>query len=504
MPAAKPRKPKPAALRDAFRQDLAAAWNHARALHPDHTPYAFVLYGVEGGPRLTPHVLTEESLTQGAGRYVDDGSYDTLEEARKGIRYSVPDSPFVSELDEMLPSVKALMAPFEDSLDETEGYELLAGAAMDALKALDKEKLFGSGKQREKLLLLIITEDTEKEWATSSARKLNSAAAFKRFDKETRVSGPFVCSDAIAVSPDGRSLYSAGSRETDAETEDSDSEIVAYNINGLRLKRRWTFSFPSFGDSGKDLGCAPDGTMVVLRARFSGEFPRAMLMRFGPDSKRVLQETELKGEAASLALAADGSRMAVVLHNETVHVLDAAFQKLSVIELPAAGFAACFLRSGELLVATDAGLVRIDKALEMKSTPYRSPAFSLSVDAAEKQLVVSRWFPVGDDRGPRNMEFGVDILSLPDLEPVRKILVPGHQAVRGVLSPDGHRVALEARECGKNREFIGVFDAQTGRELARRKSFLTGDLAFLPDSRTLAIAYSEHTTGEPIKLWPVP
>jgi hypothetical protein len=501
MPAAKPRKPRPAALRDAFHHDLAAAWQHARTLHPDHTPYAFVLWGIEGTPRLTPHVLTEESLTQGARSYVEDGSYDTLEEARKGTRYSVPDSPLVAELDEMLPSVNALMAPFEDSLNETEGYELLARAAIHAFKALDEEKLFGSGEQREQLLLLVITEGTETDWLTPSARKLNSPAAFKRFDEETRVTGPFVCSDAIAVSPDGRSLYSAGSRETNPKTRASVSEIVAYDIAGLQLKRRWNFPCPSFGDAGRAICCAPDGTIVVLRVRYSSTIGDGTLMRFRPDSNEAIQQTEFRGDTRSLALAPDGSRLAMILHGLTVHIYDAAFTKQAVVWLDSPAHGVQLLRSGDLLVAADRGILRIDSAHEVKSTPYKKPAFDLSIDATEKLMVVSRWFPL---RGNQTTEFGLDIVSLPSLEVMRTILLTGHQLVLGVISPDGQRVAFQAHECGKNREFIAVFDTQTGQELARCKSSLTDDLAFLADSRTLAIAYSEHTTGEPIKLWPVP
>src|SRR6185295_4658761 len=132
------------------KQDLAAAWKRARTLHPDHTPYAFVLYGVEGGPELTPHVLTEEGLTARAQHYLKDGSFDTLADARKGLRYSTADSPHFSELEDSLATVKSLMAPVEETIDETAGYDLLAKAAMAALEELDRQRLFGTGGQREK------------------------------------------------------------------------------------------------------------------------------------------------------------------------------------------------------------------------------------------------------------------------------------------------------------------------------------------------------------------
>jgi hypothetical protein len=69
----------PAQLRKAYAQDLAAAWTRARRAHASETPYAFVLYGTEGGqpPQLLPCLLTEESLTRVAQRYVDKGYHDT-------------------------------------------------------------------------------------------------------------------------------------------------------------------------------------------------------------------------------------------------------------------------------------------------------------------------------------------------------------------------------------------------------------------------------------------
>src|SRR4051812_21521556 len=200
---------KPAQLRAAFRNDLAAAWNRFKELHPKHTPYAFVLYGVEGTPQLSPHVLTEESLTEKAPQYVADGSYDTLKEAREGIRYSVADSPLFSDLEKCFANVDALMKPHEDKLDENTGYALLAKAAMDAFEALDKQGVFGTGKKREQLLLMIITEDVEKDWSNVSAKRLNSRAAYRRFEAATRIEGNFASSDALVVSRDGRSLYSA-------------------------------------------------------------------------------------------------------------------------------------------------------------------------------------------------------------------------------------------------------------------------------------------------------
>src|ERR1035437_7773190 len=138
----------PAKLRDAFVTDLAAAWAHFTKKHPNHTPYACVLYGTEGGcPSLVPQVLTEEGLTQVAQRYVDMGHHDTIEEARASLRYSVADSPFFSDLLDDLPTVNALFGPHAEALGDDDGYKVLAKTGMDALAKLDGNKLFGDGAQ---------------------------------------------------------------------------------------------------------------------------------------------------------------------------------------------------------------------------------------------------------------------------------------------------------------------------------------------------------------------
>jgi hypothetical protein len=117
----------PAQLRKAYKRDLAAAWTSARQKHAEHTPYAFVLYGVEGGqpPQFTPCQLTEEGLTRVAQRYLEGGYHDTLDEARAALRYSVADSPFVSELEGCTPTVDAVVAPYAATLDDDTGYAIL-------------------------------------------------------------------------------------------------------------------------------------------------------------------------------------------------------------------------------------------------------------------------------------------------------------------------------------------------------------------------------------------
>jgi hypothetical protein len=131
---------------------------------------------------------------------------------------------------------------------------------------------------------------------------------------------------------------------------------------------------------------------------------------------------------------------------------------------------------------------------------------SISADDTGRFVAVSQWFTTGPPNPDQLLEFGVELLALPGLEPVRSFLIPGHEASAGALSPDGRLLALEATQTRSRGFFIAVFDTATGRELARRKSsgvYLRG-IHFLPDNRTLAIPGYGHTPAEPVELWTIP
>jgi hypothetical protein len=511
-----PPNPKPklthAQLRKAYANDLAAAWARARRAHANETPYAFVLNGTEGGqpPQLLPCLLTEESLTRVAHRYVDKGYHDTLDEARRALRYSVGDSPHVDEMYDAVPTVDALTAPHAKTLDDESGYAILAKAAIAALKDLDAQGLFGTGPERERLLLIIATEDTPKDWSKESARKLNPPAVFARFEAETRVEGTYAASNAVGISRDGLSLYSANTRAnphgTAGSRDEFINEIVAYDIHDLRLKRRWAAGYSSFGNSVRGLAVSPDAqSFVVLLAKYVDSNCHCTLMRFGAHSEIPMHQFQFVGEPNGLAQNSDGSRLAVSLNSKTLHLFDADFRPLGTPTFDHNVYRPLFLNTGELLIPTDRAILRLSLSNDAPATvaaPLRS--FHLATNAADTILAVGRWFALSGPERLHPLEFGIHLLRLPTFEPLRTILIPGHQAVFPALSPDGRLLAFEAHELAKVRKFVAVYETATGREIARRKSNFIRQLAFLPDNQTLAIASSQITTGEPIDLWPIP
>ncbi len=511
MPTLHPPKLKPAQIRDAFKQDLSDAWAYSRTKHPDHTPYAFVLYGIEGGPipHLGPHVLTEESLTLVAKRHLEQGHEETLDDARKALRYSIPDSPHFAELDDRVPSVDALMETHVETIDEDVGYVLLAKAAMQALADLDAQGLFGEGMDRERLLLTIIT-DCEKDWTTLSAKRLNPKATYKRFHESTKTDGPYASCDALTVSLDGYSLYSAGSREDplckgSSCSDRSHREIVAYDLRENHLVQRWAFSFPGFGDSGRAVACTPDDSKVlVLRCRYRDCECPTLLMYFDCNKDEPIQQQRLQGAPTSFALSCDGSRIAVATLDDRLHLLDANLNLLDSINLKARAHSVRFLKSSILLLATDNGVISLDPVANATTVTAPSPARHFATDDAEQLLAVSQWFALSGPERDHPVEFGVQLHRLPSFELVRSVLIPGHRAVKATLSHDGRLLAFEADEIGKHRKFIAVFDTESGREVARRRSVITHDFVFLRDNRTLAIGGPAFTKFAPIILWPIP
>lgn len=510
MPTPRPSNLKPAKIRDAFKQDLSAAWAYSRKQHPDHTPYAFVLYGVEGGPipLLGPHVLTEESLTQSAKRYVEQGHHESLDDARKALRYSVADSPHFADLQDHVPTVDALMEAKAESLDEDAGFLLLVKAGVQALSDLDAQGLFGTGTDRERLLLTVIFADSEKDWTTPAAKRLNPKVTFKRFQKETKIEGRFASCDSVTVSPDGNCLYSSGSRQNPEGKPGKNefiSEVVAYDLRFDRLVRRWTFDMPAYGDSARALACAfKDDSLLVLRSKYSSTECQTLLMRFGPDKNEPLQEERLQGEPGFFALSPDGSRIAVAMHDKTLHLLDGDLRPLNCRQMDVKPYHLRFLKSGDLLVATDSALHCLDPDTFASHVAVPGAAFQITTDDNEQLLAVSRYFAVSGPERDHPTEFGVELYRLPSFERLRSVLISGHQSVDATLSPDGRLLALEAREIGKHRTLIAVFDTESGREVARRRTEYSRVFAFLRDSRTLAIGVSDYIKSEPIIVWPIP
>ncbi len=282
-----------ASLRDAFVTDLSAVWKWFGETNTEHTPYAFALYGMESAQQLIPQVLTEQALTSVAQDYVERGLYDEVTAARRALRYSVADSPLFKSFLGKLPTVDRLLTAHDTTLGTVNRSMVLVKAAVAALKKMDEMDVFGSEKKREGILLMIALDGVDEDWIDTRVKLLNPKKAYSRYVEATAPGGPFASCDVLAVSPDGRSIYAAGSGENSrAKAGSSDefvSQITAFENDGRLTSRRWIYEFPGTGDSVRVMRCDhSDQTLIVLRAKYQKYRRTAVVMRFAPNSKRPL------------------------------------------------------------------------------------------------------------------------------------------------------------------------------------------------------------------------
>lgn len=470
-------------------------------MHAKETPYAFALHGLEGTPQLYPYVLTEESLTRVANRYVTNGHHETVQEARKDLRYSMEDSPYAGELEGKLSTVDSLMEPIAPTLDETEGYALLAKAAMDAISDLDKQGLFGKGKQREKLVLIIDTSFAKKDWSLPSVKRLNPRTVVNRYVAETKVEGDYVSAEDLCFSADGKLMSYEGYREVDPRAGKIYREQIVCDVKGLRLERRWALS--SRRDGGFfNITCGADGTVCLTDATECDGKYQTKLFRYPKGDKSRGSHVVLPGEAVGLKISPDGSKIAFIM-NEKLHLLNEKLQTVAVHNAPKNARLAHFLRSGDLLVVVKKRLVRIDALGKWSPLPHDGEVLWPSLDAAETLCAIS--FMKGGlscEQKPRD-QHGFKLYSFPKMRLLREFKIPVYQLTAATLSSDGKLAACTASECGTYQKFIVAYDVKSGKEITRRNGKEINDFVFLPGKPVLVLGTRGHMKKEPVIFWKI-
>ncbi|MEM7393558.1 MAG: DUF4303 domain-containing protein, partial [Verrucomicrobiota bacterium] len=378
------------ALCAAFEKDVRSAWEAFQSDPKGRKPYPLVLYGVDGGdPYLWPAVLTEEGHEAVGQRYVDDGLMDTLEEACREVRFSVADAPDAFDFEDEMPAVTAELARLEKAAGE-DGVEWtpVTEAAMEALSRLDQDGLFGNGTAREGLLLMVEVMDSFEDPCEESIRRLNSKSAYKRFKDYIRIEGVMKSCNGLAITPDGRHLFAVNNVPHPKRSGDDINEIVAYRLEGTTLHRLWAYNFPSFGDSVRDMAVTPDGVLWTVRLRYKPN-GSSLIQQFSVESGDPIRELKVAEEPAAMAVARDGSKVALLTRHALL-VVDASLALIFRVEFEERSYDVLFLQHGDLLVATDDGVQRVTSGGEVQPTEVTGHTFSLSLDAAESILAVGR------------------------------------------------------------------------------------------------------------------
>jgi len=227
-------------------------------------------------------------------------------------------------------------------------------------------------------------------------------------------------------------------------------------------------------------------------------------MRFGPDDNRPLAQHAFAAPSSNLAVWADGSRCAVSSHDERLFLLGEDLRPIHERKLGVHPYGLHFLAPRDLLVATPAAILRLDPETDAPPKVIDVPARHFSTDDSETLLSVSAGFGTSVAEISKPKPGPVHLLDRATLKVIKAFGVSGYRCVNGALSPDGKRIAFEGHDTASQRKYMFAFDVASGAELGRRRSEYVQALAFLRDSRTLAIGVAEHRKGEAIDLWAVP
>jgi hypothetical protein len=174
-------------FRVTLTDELRAAWRALRAAHAGERFYSFGLYTAPCAEYLTVTAGTEEGLARATAAAVGKRGGDPALR-RASLRWSLADSPLHAEGDGLLPKSGALRDagpdPYDDSPEGQAAVKLVFDGAVAALLHLDREGIFGTGAEREALVLGVWYGDQPDEERVEYARMLNPGPIADRLERE--------------------------------------------------------------------------------------------------------------------------------------------------------------------------------------------------------------------------------------------------------------------------------------------------------------------------------
>ncbi len=175
-------------LYEALYVETRQAWRDLKNKHQGEDFYAFGLYTTDAVSYLTITASTEPGLMTVAKGHAT-GSEKSLESQLIALRWSPCDSPLHEEGDGLLPESQAVRDsgphPYDCTDEESDAaVEAVFRTFTAVVQKLDSEGEFGTGDQREKLILGIWMGDQSDEDRVALARPMNSAVAIERFARE--------------------------------------------------------------------------------------------------------------------------------------------------------------------------------------------------------------------------------------------------------------------------------------------------------------------------------
>jgi hypothetical protein len=176
-----------AAFRDTLLAELRAAWLTLQRAHPAEQFYAFGIYTAPLAEYLMVTASTEEGLSVATAGYLAKSGGDPAL-MRASLRWSPCDSPLHEEGTGLLPASERLRNagpdPYEDTQEAEDAVTLVFDVAVEALKQLDDEGLFGAAADRSRLVLGIWIGDQSDAERIRLVAKLNPKPVVQRFERE--------------------------------------------------------------------------------------------------------------------------------------------------------------------------------------------------------------------------------------------------------------------------------------------------------------------------------
>lgn len=166
---------------------MRSAWSILHANHPGESFYSFGLFTSPGASYLTVTASTEEGLTVVTADYVRRyGGGAKLQ--RQSLRWSPVDSPLHDEGARLLAGAQAIRDtmpdPYGDHPDAEEATLEVFDVATQVLQKLEAERLFGGGRDRNRLVVGIWMGDQSHEDRIDFATPLNPRPVINRFRRE--------------------------------------------------------------------------------------------------------------------------------------------------------------------------------------------------------------------------------------------------------------------------------------------------------------------------------
>jgi uncharacterized protein DUF4303 len=175
------------ALYQVLKQATRQAFEDLCRNHVGEHFYAFALYSNDIGQYLYPTANTEEALRQYYGRRVDP-------EWEPQLRWFYPgDWRYCQEgADHFLP-VNGMLDQFDPYSGSVSDEEVTAHAQAvfdtceQVLRDLDTEELFGSGTDRERIVINYLYLDSSEQRWLATAKRVNPESVWRRYEAELQM-----------------------------------------------------------------------------------------------------------------------------------------------------------------------------------------------------------------------------------------------------------------------------------------------------------------------------